>query len=205
MQRLFKAAAGALVLVLTIALSGCTINIGTGPGMLGPGMMGNNGEYGRDAELAGFSPADLMFAQMMIPHHQQAVDMGTLAESRAENAEVKTLAATIKAEQAPEIAQMQGWLDKANVAGSAPEDMDHMGHGMGGMLTKEDLEALTNASGAEFDRLYLTGMIEHHRGAISMAQMVVSSENEEVRKLAEAIIESQTEQITFMESLLAKL
>lgn len=140
-----------------------------------------------------------MFAQMMIPHHHQAVDMGTLAETRASSAEVKALAAKIKAEQAPEITQMKGWLDTANAS------MD-MGHemGMGGMLDDAQMEALRNAKGAEFDRLFLEGMIGHHQGAIHMAQMVIDSNNAEAADLGKTIIDSQTKQISYMESLLAK-
>lgn len=146
-----------------------------------------------------FTGADIMFAQMMIPHHQQAVDMGTLAETRAFSTEVKALAAKIKAEQAPEIAQMKGWLKTAG----APLEMGH-DMGMGGMLTDAQFEALKNSTGADFDRLFLQGMIAHHKGAIHMAQMVVDSNNAEAAKLGAAIISSQTEQITYMESLLAK-
>jgi uncharacterized protein (DUF305 family) len=141
-----------------------------------------------------------MFAQMMIPHHQQAVDMGTLAETRASNPEVKALAAKIKGEQAPEITQMKGWLESAGASLDMGHDM-----GMGGMLTDADMTALKNAKGAAFDRLYLEGMIGHHKGAIHMAQMVVDSSNGEANALGNAIIDSQTKQITYMESLLGKL
>ena len=147
-----------------------------------------------------FSSTDIMFAQMMIVHHQQAVDMGTLAETRASSAEVKALAAEIKAEQAPEITQMKGWLEAAN----APTEMGHH-MGMGGMLTDAEMAALRNATGAEFDRLYLEGMIDHHEGAIRMALMVTDSNNAEARALGKAIIESQTKQITYMKELLSKM
>jgi uncharacterized protein (DUF305 family) len=154
---------------------------------------------GNNSSSSVFSGSDIMFAQMMIPHHQQAVDMGTLAEARALSPEVKALAAKIKAEQAPEITQMKGWLADANAS------MD-MGHemGMGGMLSDTDMKALENAKGAAFDKLFLEGMIGHHEGAIHMAQMVVDSNNAEASALGKAIIDSQTKQITYMESLLAK-
>ena len=151
------------------------------------------------ANPSAFTGADIMFAQMMIPHHQQAVDMGTLAETRASSPEVKALAAKIKAEQAPEITQMKGWLKTAG----APLEMGH-DMGMGGMLTDAQFDALKNSTGADFDRLFLEGMIAHHKGAIHMAEMVVDSNNAEAAKLGAAIISSQTEQITYMESLLAK-
>lgn len=184
-------------LLASLTLAGCTINLGNNDGDKG-GMGMNGGMTGQNSSE--FSGADIMFAQMMIPHHQQAVDMGTLAETRASNTEVKALAAQIKSEQAPEIEQMKGWLTKAG----APLDMGHS-MGMGGMLTDAEMTALKNASGAEFDRLYIKGMIAHHEGAIHMAQMVVDSNNAEARALGEAIITSQTKQIADMKVLLAKL
>ena len=186
------------LLTAAVALTGCTINIGTSTGsnddngMMNDGMMGNNSS-------SGYSTTDIMFAQMMIPHHQQAVDMGTLAETRALSPEVKALAAQIKSEQAPEIAQMKGWL----TAAGAPSEMGH-DMGMGGMLSDTEMAALKAATGTEFDKLYLQGMIGHHEGAIQMAQMVINSKNSEVNKLAHAIVTSQTKQINYMKSLLAK-
>ena len=163
-------------------------------------MMGENGMMGnKTVGSSSFSGADIMFAQMMIPHHQQAVDMGTLAETRALSPEVKALAAKIKAEQAPEIEQMKGWLTDANASLDMGHDM-----GMGGMLSDSQMKTLENAKGSAFDKLYLEGMISHHKGAIHMAQMVVDSNNAEASALGNAIIDSQTKQITFMESLLAK-
>lgn len=193
----------ALALLASLALAGCTINIGAGSPN-GNGMMGNGSNMGNgmmgSSQKARFSGADIMFAQMMIPHHQQAVDMGTLAETRAQNPAVKALAAKIKAEQAPEIAQMKGWLTAAH----AGLDMGHS-MGMGGMLTATEFDALKNSTGAKFDHLFLVGMIGHHQGAVHMAQMVIDSDNSEARALAKAIIESQTKQIAYMQQLLAKL
>ena len=171
-----------------VSLSGCTININTDAG--NHTMMGQ-GE---------FSNADIMFLQMMIPHHQQAVEMGALAETRASNAEVKALAAQIKDEQAPEIAQMKGWLNDAGAGMDMGHDM-----GMDGMLSDSEFDALKSATGAEFDKLYLQGMIGHHEGAIKMANMVLKSNNFEVRALGEAIVASQTKQIGYMKELLTKL
>ena len=187
------------VLISSVALAGCTINLGSSDSDKNSGMMGNNGMMGNSSSSSTFSGSDIMFAQMMIPHHQQAVDMGTLAETRALSPEVKALAAKIKSEQSPEITQMKGWLKDAN----APLTMGH-DMGMGGMLDEAEMTTLTNAKGAEFDRLYLEGMIQHHKGAIHMAQMVIDSNNAEVNKLAHAIVTSQTEQIAYMESLLKK-
>lgn len=177
-------------LVAAVGLTGCTININT--------TQTNHSQH-QEMTTGQFSNADLMFAQMMIPHHQQAVDMGEIATSRALNPEVLELAQQIANEQAPEIELMQSWLKAAGAT-------DHMEHDMGmdSMLTDAELETLKAATGAEFDRLYLEGMIAHHEGAIAMAENVVDSKNAEVAKLAAAIIESQTAQIAYMKELLAK-
>lgn len=185
--RMFVSATTALL--AATALTSCTVNV-------------NTDEHGSNHMTASatYSADDIMFMQMMIDHHQQAVDMGTLAETRALNAEVKALAAQIKAEQAPEIADMTRWLEEAGAS-------KHMGHSMtmDGMLTAAQMTALENASGAEFDRLYLEGMILHHEGAIDMAKMVLESEAENTHKLGHAITDSQSKQIALMKELLAKL
>jgi uncharacterized protein (DUF305 family) len=187
-------ATGGAIALASVTLTGCTMNFGFPFFGMGNGnMMGSN----RTAE---FSGADIMFAQMMIPHHQQAVDMGTLAETRAENPEVKALAATIKAEQAPEIEQMKGWLQAAGASTQMGHDM-----GMGGMMTAAQMLALENSSGNAFDKLYVAGMIAHHQGAIQMAKMVIGSANAEANALGEAIVESQTKQIEQLQALLATL
>jgi uncharacterized protein (DUF305 family) len=126
--------------------------------------------------------------------------MGTLAETRASNPEVKALAATIKTEQAPEITQMKGWLKDAGAGMEMGHDM-----GMGGMLSESEFDALKAATGAAFDKLYLEGMIGHHEGAIAMAKMVINSKNAEAKALGEAIVASQTKQISYMKELLKKL
>ena len=178
---------------LALTLSGCgLVTVAESDHM-------NHGSMTPDA-TGDFSSVDLMFAQMMIPHHQQAVDMGTLAESRAANSEVKAISNQIKNEQAPEIIQMRSWLTKANVDLDDSHDMP-----MDGMLTPEQMQALTEASGAEFDRLYVEGMIAHHEGAIVMAQMVVSSSNTEVQALAESIIDQQNQQIIELKALLKEI
>lgn len=143
------------------------------------------------------SADDIMFAQMMIVHHQQAVDMGVLAETRAGSEVVKKLAAEIKDEQAPEIELMKSWLEAAG----APLEMGHS-MAMPGLLSDSQMANLEAASGDQFDKLYLLSMIEHHRGAIDMARAVEVSENGAVRELAGSIISSQTDQIAYIESLL---
>ena len=190
------AALGGLVIVGLLALTGCTINVAT-PGSHSS-MMGADKEDARGT----LSDADIMFLQMMIPHHQQAVDMGTLAETRASNPEVKALAAKIKDEQAPEIAQMSGWLTDAGLSTTGGM---HMDHGMDGVLTDAQMTALKNATGTAFDKLYLEGMIGHHEGAIAMVSMIKNSDNPSTKQLGEAIVASQSAQIAQMKALLANL
>lgn len=179
----------ALILIATLPIAGCTIVLND-TGQNSGSMMGANSDY---------SNADLMFAQMMIPHHQQAVDMGEIAATRASSPEVLALAKQISEEQEPEIALMDSWLTGSGAGG-------HMNHNMGmdGMLTDAELETLKAAKGAEFDRLFLEGMIAHHEGAIAMAEDVVDSKNPKVAELAASIVKSQTEQIQYMKELLAK-
>ena len=181
-----------ILVSLSLAVSGCAISIET--------TSGNRHGMTHQETDDEFSNTDVMFAQMMIPHHQQAVDMGTLAETRAKDAEVRALAAQIKAEQAPEIAQMKSWLESAS-AGM------HMGHdmGMGGMLSEEDFAALEGATDTQFDRLFVAGMIAHHEGAVEMAKMVLNSSNAEAKVLGEAIVESQTKQIEELKAILKRL
>lgn len=143
-----------------------------------------------------FSGNDLMFAAMMVPHHRQAIEMSDLALQKSKNPQVIELAQAIKAAQDPEIAEMKSWGDL--------DSQSHMGHTMDGMLNDDEMLALRNSSAAEFDRLFLEGMIKHHEGAIEMAEMVVDSPNARAAKLGQAIIETQRAEIAKMKELLNK-
>jgi uncharacterized protein (DUF305 family) len=145
---------------------------------------------------AEYSAQDIMFAEMMIPHHEQAIEMSDLALATSQDPEVLALATQIKNAQAPEIDQMKSW--GGSHMGS------HAGHMMDGMLTDEEMQMLSKAMGKEFDRLFLEGMIKHHEGAIEMAEMVVDSTNQEVSTLANAIIATQKEEIQSMKELLSR-
>ena len=165
---------------------------------------------GGGAVVATGSDADITFAQLMIPHHEQAVQMADIALQRATSPEVTDLATQIKAAQDPEIQQMRGWLQQWG----APEQMDGMdgmdhgdmdmgGQTAGGMMSDEDMGALMDASGADFDRMWLTMMIAHHEGAIEMAEQVkAQSTNPDVTALADAIVAGQTTEIDTMQQLL---
>jgi uncharacterized protein (DUF305 family) len=187
-----KMAIVGLILAGSVAVTGCTINFGSA-GDDRDGMMSQS-------DSSKYSSQDIMFAQMMIPHHQQAVDMGTLAETRANDPEVKALAAEIKAEQAPEIQLMKNWLNSADAGMEMGHEM-----AMGGMLSKDDMADLARLSGAAFDRKYVTGMIGHHEGAIAMVKMISNSENSDVKAFGERVVASQTKQIETLRAILSRL
>lgn len=146
---------------------------------------------------AGFSPQDQNFAEMMIPHHQQAIEMADLALQKSQNEEVIALATQIKAAQDPEIVEMSSW------PGVNPET--HRGHAMDGMLSDDEMQELREADSLQFDRLFVQGMIKHHQGAIDMADEVKNSDNEIVSNLARSIISTQRDEIQLMEDLLTRL
>lgn len=147
--------------------------------------------------------ADVQFAQMMISHHQQAIEMAKLAPSRAGSA-VKTLAKNIEGAQGPEIARMTGWLKAWGKPVSNDMDGMDMGHdSMPGLMSVRDLTMLKGMQGKEFDKQFLTMMVAHHQGAITMArQEAKDGKNPDATALAKSIASSQTAQITQMRKLL---
>jgi uncharacterized protein (DUF305 family) len=113
-----------------------------------------------------YSPADVAFMQGMIIHHQQAVDMAALVKGRTNQKAVVALANRIDASQLDEIKFMTNWLDNRGQAGAM--EMDHAHHKMQGMASPEQMAAMAQANGTAFDRLFLSLMIEHHKGAVKM-------------------------------------
>jgi len=157
------------------------------------------------ATSAEHNDADITFAQMMIPHHQQAVDMADLAAEKATDARVKTLAGKIQGAQAPEIEELTALLE---AWGTKPEatDMPGMDHGsMGdGMMTDDQMTQLEGSTGTGFDTMWLQMMIEHHEGAVTMAKAELEQgKNPDAKALAQKIIDAQEAEITEMQSMLA--
>ncbi|MEU2447036.1 DUF305 domain-containing protein [Streptomyces althioticus] len=151
--------------------------------------------------------ADVTFAKGMIPHHRQAVEMADLAPDRARSAEVKKLAAEIKAAQDPEIEKLSGWLTSWGETVPAEGTMDHSMHGdmegMGGMMSAEEMTELENASGQAFDTAFTEMMTEHHEGAVEMAKTEQSAgAHTPAREMAADIIDSQSAEIEQMKKLL---
>ncbi|MEO3743019.1 DUF305 domain-containing protein [Plantactinospora sp. B5E13] len=153
---------------------------------------------------AGHNQADIAFAQGMVPHHQQAVQMAEMAESRASDPQVKSLASKIRTAQQPEIDQMTAWLREWGAATASASAGGHGMHGgMPGMMTDQDMAAMERANGDEFDRMFLEMMIRHHQGAVQMASTEAQQgQNPAARSLAEKIKADQTAEISQMQSLL---
>lgn len=168
----------------------------------------NDTDAGSSAsQSAEFNDADVAFAQGMIVHHEGALEMAQMADGRAQNPQVLDLADRIEAAQDPEIKTMTGWLEDWDQPTSADEsggmDMEG-GMDMGGM--NMDMSGLEAASGAEFDRMWLEMMTEHHRGAVDMAETeIADGQNADAIALAEQIVESQSAEIDEMETLLTEL
>jgi len=144
-----------------------------------------------------YSSADIAFAEMMIPHHEQAIEMSEIAFLNTTNRDVLQLAQEIKDAQSPEIELMKSW--------TGGKTSTHAGHMMDGMLSESELSDLREAKEKEFDRLFLEGMIKHHEGAIEMAQDVAASKNKDVADLSAAIISAQELEIAKMNELLLNL
>jgi uncharacterized protein (DUF305 family) len=170
------------------------------------------------ADAQAHNDADVTFTQGMIPHHQQAVEMSDmLLAKEGIDPRVVSLAQEIKVAQAPEIETMRGWLTQWGVAGAPPMTGGMPGHDMpshggmppmsgDGMMSPADMAALQGAQGTEASRLFLTQMIEHHKGAISMAQTEIDNGGYgPAIEMARQISSSQQEEITAMEQLLQSL
>jgi uncharacterized protein (DUF305 family) len=199
--------------VTGLALTGCAA--GSSPtGSATPQQPGS-------ASQTQHNDADVAFAQGMIPHHRQAVEMSEMALERSRNPQVTDLAQRIGAAQQPEIDTMTGWLREwgaevppAGSTGAMPgmDGMDHSGmdhrgtdgmSGMAGMMTPEQMGRLSQASGAEFDRMFLQSMIEHHRGALEMAEAELANGSDpRATALARTIIDTQQAEIDEMDQLL---
>ena len=163
---------------------------------------------------ANFNATDVGFAQGMIPHHAQAVEMADMAIATSTNADVLSLAKQIKAAQNPEIETMTGWLQGWGQAVPATTSMAGGGHDMtnmsgmmmDGMMSDADMKRLESSTGTAFDRLWLELMIQHHEGAVRMSQdELADGKNPDTKALAQAIITSQQSEITKMNALLAAL
>jgi uncharacterized protein (DUF305 family) len=189
------------VLVASLALSACAGDDG------GAGSSAGAGPSSTAAASDDFNDADVLFAQSMIPHHEQAIEMAEIALDPTVGAspEVVDIATRIQAAQDPEIETMTSWL----AAWGEPTQMDtsegHDMDSMEGMMSAEDMDALAAARSTDFDQRWAEMMIAHHEGAISMAEEVqADGTNAEVRALADEIIRVQSSEITELQQLLGR-
>lgn len=188
----------AIIALLAAAVVGLSVRDESEPVMKNSG---HSGHRSMNSTAGDYTGADVMFLQMMIPHHQQAIDISNLALKTSTNAELLALAKIIARDQAAEIIQMKSWLKDAG----ATEDMGHAMHGMGGMLNDEELSALAAATGKKFDTLWLKGMTDHHDGAIHMVQMIEDADNMDIKAFGAKVITDQSAQIAQMKKMLAAL
>jgi uncharacterized protein (DUF305 family) len=152
------------------------------------------------AKSTAFTDADVMFAQMMIPHHEQAIEMSDIAldPSTGASKAITALATQIKGAQDPEISQMKNLLSSWKKPLMADGGMDHSSM-MGGMMSMDEMDALGKLRGTQFDAAWAKAMIAHHEGAIKMANDVLADgTNSEIQALAEAIVSGQTAEIAIL-------
>ena len=184
--------AGLVALIMVMALAGCSKD----------SSMGMDHEGHSSMASGDLSSDDIMFLQMMIPHHQQAIDISDLALTKSSDSELLALAKDIRDGQGAEIVKMKAWLDGAN-AGMDPGHS--MGHDMGGMLSDSELAALEAATGKNFDLLWLKAMTGHHDGAIDMAAMIEDAENAEIKSFGQAIVTAQSAQNKQMAAMIKRM
>ncbi|MGC5331752.1 DUF305 domain-containing protein [Micromonospora sp. DT62] len=153
-----------------------------------------------DAATARHNSMDVWFVRMMIPHHAQALEMAELAGDRAGDPALRALAERIRASQGPEIGLMRGWLQ---ARGLSTEVAAHDHDGMRGMQTPEAIRQLAAARGAEFDRLFVRMMTEHHQGAVRMAtDLLKVGADLTLSEFANSVATEQTVEIDRMRELL---
>jgi uncharacterized protein (DUF305 family) len=161
---------------------------------------------GATAKAGSFNDADVAFAQGMIPHHEQAIEMADMALDPTAGAGTKitTLAKAIKGAQDPEIASMKGWLAAwGKDAAGGMAGMDHSTAAMPGMMSGADMTKLGKSKGAEFDTAWATMMIAHHKGALDMANTELKSgKAADAKALATAVIKGQQAEIDQMTAML---
>ncbi len=208
-------------IALTVALlSTCLFaqkNDATAPVVVQPGAPGAPTKVlpsSTKAVLPPKSPADVDFMQGMIMHHSQAVEMTAMIPSHTENKALRELGAKISSSQSDEIKLMKQWLAARGEPVSKPMgdmpgmDMSHDMPLMPGMLTPEQMDALRKAKGAEFDHLFLVGMIQHHNGALTMVKDLFDTagagQEAELFDFATDADNTQRAEIHIMETMLKK-
>ncbi|GAA4560460.1 DUF305 domain-containing protein [Planotetraspora kaengkrachanensis] len=211
-----RVACGALItlaLISGVGLAGCSpadqetpLVAGSQVPVVVPGGPGEPGRTAEPGERIGESEAraaaaDVRFAEMMIPHHRQALEMAALAPDRTTEPLVRAIARRIESGQGPEIAVMTSWLESLGRA--APDGHDHDGGGYG-MATLQEMNRLRTVRGAAFDDMFLRLMIRHHEGAITMAgEELGKGQDRAMRKMAQDVMSGQQIEIARMRKIQA--
>lgn len=226
-----SAAAAAVMALLTLTACGSSGNKAESSATTAGSSSVSSSPAGSQAH----NDQDVMFAQHMIPHHQQAVQMSDIILGKQGiDPRVIDLANQIKAAQGPEIQQLQTWLNQwgqpATPGGMSPSStmpgmpgmpsqsgmpgmpshsgtpgMPGMG-GMDGMMSEQDMQALRDAQGVDASKLFLNQMIQHHQGAITMAQHEIQSgQYSAATAMAQSIVNTQQKEITTMQTILGSL
>ncbi|SBS76766.1 conserved exported hypothetical protein [uncultured Mycobacterium sp.] len=155
------------------------------------------------AMVAAHNADDVTFAQMMIPHHQQAVELAAVAPEHSTNQALLTLAATISTEQQPEINAMKALLLQWDVDPNAMDDHGGHGAGMQGMVDDATMAKLKSLNGPQFDTLWLQAMIGHHQGAIEMAKAeIAKGQSVDMIAMAKTMVTAQQAEINQMKQML---
>jgi uncharacterized protein (DUF305 family) len=155
-----------------------------------------------DTQSTKHNGADVTFAEKMIPHHQQALDMSAMVPSHTGNRELIVMAKHIALDQQAQIDTLQGLLQQWGEP-AAPDHMEHGGMSMDGMVDAATMDELPTLTGPEFDDLWLRSMITHHKGAIAMAgPETAQGENQTAVKMAKIIVEWQQLEIGRMNAML---
>jgi len=201
-----------VVITAALVLAGCGSSSDTSTGPSSDAAVPTTsaaGSSASDAAAASFNDADVAFAQNMIAHHQQAIEMASLAldPTSGASADVTDLAQRINDAQDPEVSMMSGWLEHwhepMTMDSAAGHDMGSM-HSAEGMMSDEDMDQLMQLSGPQFDKAWLQGMIEHHQGAITMAEQIKNEgDSPDVQALADQVITTQQSEVDEMNGLLS--
>ncbi len=197
MRKNLELTVAALALTATLGLAGCSTSTGEAAP---PATATATASASSSPSTTLHNGADVMFAQMMMPHHSQAVEMSEMLLAKPGiSEEVRQLASDISAAQQPEIEELSAMLDKWG----DPQEA-HMGHSMDGMMSDGDMTALEAATGPEAERLFLEQMIRHHTGAIEMARTEVEDgKSPAAVAMAKDIVSAQQVEIDQMEGMLA--
>lgn len=207
-----------ITVMTTFALTACSQQpaepagsspVGTGAPVIVPGSPGTPARTATPGERVGPSPsptvaADVRFAEGMIPHHRQALEMTSMVEARTSTATIRAFARQITAAQRPEIKAMTAWL--AELDRSVPDGHRHEQGASYGMATQEELNALRAARGTVFDRMFLQLMTRHHEGAVKMAgEQLAGGRDQRMRMMAKDVYSGQSIEIARMRQILESL